>query len=155
MYRTVRYALVLIIPLTIISCGGESKEQKEKKQKKQLEELAQSVMDVHDRSMPDHGKLFGLKKKLLSIQTCYDTDSIAKNEISSNLYDIEKADKDMMDWMHTYSAPADFLPFEEKETYYKEQKKLIEHVETFMTKTMDKADQIIAKYPITEECKES
>jgi hypothetical protein len=155
MNRIVRIASVFIIPLLIMSCGGESKAQKEKKQQKQLEELALSVMEVHDRSMPDHGKLFGLKKKLLSIQTCYSTDSIVKNEIYGTIYDIEKADKDMMNWMHTYKAPDDFLPFDEKEKYYKAQKNIIERVETFTTKTIDKADQLIAKYPITESCQES
>ncbi len=106
-------------------------------------------MNIHDRSMPDHGKLFKLKKSLLAIYESV-SDTLVKKEISSTIEDIDHADRGMMDWMHHYTAPADYLPFEEKKAYYLEQKKIIEDVEKLTTQTIEKAKQIIDAYPSVE-----
>jgi hypothetical protein len=127
-------------------CGS-----KESKQNKELEKLAMEVMAVHDRSMPNHGKLFRLETKLISILDCYD-DSIVKAEVNSVLLDVEKADRDMMHWMHNYTVPEDFMPFEEKKAYFIEQKKMIEDVEVEMNRTIDRSNQLIKRYPIKKEC---
>lgn len=148
MNKVSAYFAFILATLYMIGCSGLSKEQK---QNKELEKLALEVMEVHDRSMPNHGKLFGLKKKLFKIQECY-KDSAVLNEVNETLLDIEMSDKDMMDWMHTYQAPEDFLPFEEKKAYYIEEKKAIENVESFMNQTMSNANQLINTYPIKKEC---
>jgi hypothetical protein len=143
--RMQKFIIYISFFLIITSCGGS----KETKQQKALEKLAGEVMEVHDRSMPDHGKLFGYKKKLVAIENTL-TDSLAKQEVLACILNIEKADADMMDWMHQYKAPEDFLPFEEKKAYYIEQKETIESVEKLTNQTIEKAKELIEKYPITE-----
>lgn len=132
-------------------CSGLSKKQK---QDKELEKLATEVMEVHDRSMPNIVELLKLKKKLISAhdnhmhmyENANENDSLVRTETMKAALDLEEADKSMMDWMHTYKAPDDFLPFEEKKAYYIKQKKIIENVESFMNETMNRAKEIIAKY---------
>jgi hypothetical protein len=141
-----RFTLYLSVLLLITSCGTS----KEDKQKKELEKLALEVMAVHDRSMPEHGKLFGYKKKLLAINETL-SDSPEKTQLLKCLEDLEKADEDMMDWMHHYKTPEDFMPFEEKKAYYIEQKKIIEEVEKLTQQVIEQAKQYIAKYPVTQE----
>lgn len=140
MNRVIIYISAIFL---VTSCGAS----KETKQKKELEKLALEVMEVHDRSMPEHGKLFGYKKKLLAIETSVN-DSTVKTEISNTIIEIEKADKDMMDWMHQYIAPDDFLPFEEKKAYYIDQKEVIAEVEIRTNQLIEKAKQFIDQYPI-------
>lgn len=111
-------------------------------------------MEVHDRSMPNHGKLFGLKKKLLAIHdsiahtedSLHGKPSSIRTDIEDIIPKIEKADKDMMDWMHNYTAPDDFLPFEEKKAYYIEQKKIIEDVETLMNQAIERSNLLIQNF---------
>lgn len=143
--RTVATCIPLIVIFLVTSCGGSI----EQKQKKTLETLAKEVMEIHDRTMADHGKLFKFEKKLLSIYESQ-SDSMAKSEINKTLIALEKADKDMMDWMHKYHEPEDFLPFEEKKAYYTEQRDLIKSIEDFTNQTIDDAKLIIEKYPIEE-----
>jgi hypothetical protein len=103
------------------------------------------VMEVHDRTMKDHDQIFKLKKKLVAIDLTQ-LDSIEAGEISTTILDLEKADKDMMDWMHHYQSPEDVMPYEEQLAYYKEEKKKIEDIETFTNKTKDKAKSLIDFY---------
>ncbi len=140
MNRVIIYISAIFL---ITSCGAN----KETKQKKELEKLALEVMEVHDRSMPEHGKLFGYKKKLLAIESSIN-DSIIKTEITNTIIEMEKADKDMMDWMHQYKEPDEFLPFEEKKTYYIDQKEVIAEVETRTNQLIEKAKQFIDKYRV-------
>lgn len=138
-----RLILFISVVLLITSCGAT----KEEKQKKELEKLAMEVMEVHDRSMPEHGKLYGYKKKLLAINETLN-DSAEKIPLLACIKDLEKADGDMMDWMHQYKAPEDFMPFEEKKAYYIEQKKIIEEVEKLTQQVIEQSKQFIAKYPV-------
>lgn len=131
-----------ITSLVYLSCGISP----EKKQHKELEILAREVMDIHDRTMADYGKLYGLKKKLLTIYD-QETDSVQRNMINEIIMNLEKADKDMMDWMHQYHAPEDYLPFEEKKTYYLEQKSIIQDVEKITRSSINDAKKMIEKYP--------
>jgi hypothetical protein len=114
--------------------------------KKQLEKAAMEVMEVHDRTMKDHGELFKLKKKLLAIDLTQ-LDSIEAGEVSKTIVNLEKADEDMMDWMHNYKSPEEIMPFEEQLAYYREEKKKIEDIELFSNKTKEKAKALISFYP--------
>ncbi len=117
--------------------------------KKQLEKAALEVMEVHDRTMKDHGEIFKLKKKLVA-NDLTQLDSIEAGEVSKTIVDLEKADKDMMDWMHNYTVPEEFLPYEEQMTYYKEEKKKIEDIERFTKRVKEKAKSLISFYPPTQ-----
>lgn len=138
-----RLILYISVVFIITGCGIS----KEDKQKKELEKLAMEVMEVHDRSMPEHGKLYGYKKKLLAINETLE-DSAEKIQLLKCLEDLEKADEGMMDWMHNYKAPEDFMPFDEKKAYYIEQKKIIEEVEKLTQQVIEQSKQYIAKYPV-------
>jgi hypothetical protein len=133
--------LYISLFLLITSCGS-----KESRQDRELEKLATDVMAVHDRSMADHGKLFGYKKKLLAIDQTL-TDSIIKIEIMHTITEIDQVDGEMMDWMHHYQTPEEFLPFDEKKAYYIDQKKRIEDIENRTNEAIEKAKQYIEKYP--------
>ncbi len=145
------YIYITLLFLLILSSCGPSKEQILKKQNWELEQLALEVMEVHDRSMKNHGGLFKLKKYIISIDEC-STDSITKDKAIVLINNIEKADKDMMDWMHQYTAPDEFLSFDEKKIYYLDQKKSIEAVEIFMNKTIEEAEKFISYNPVKEKC---
>lgn len=127
----------------VTSCGPS----KEVKQKKELEKLAKQVMDAHDRTMDkDHyGQLRILDGRLLNIEI-EQTDSNVKNELVNAALDLQKADRAMMNWMHEYTVPADFLPFEEQKTYYIEEKKKIEDIEKQTNEAIDRAKELIEKY---------
>jgi len=103
------------------------------------------VMEVHDRTMKDHGEIFKLKKKLVAIDITR-LDSIEAGEVSKTIADLEKADEDMMDWMHHYTSPEDIMPYEEQLAYYKEEKKKIEDIETFTNQVKQKAKTLINFY---------
>jgi hypothetical protein len=136
-------SISVLFLLIVTSCG----QSKEVKQKKELEKLAKEVMAAHDRTMDaDHyGQLRPLKKQLLEIETAQ-TDSLVKNELINTSIDLDKADTDMMDWMHHYKAPDDFLPFEEQKSYYQDEKKKIEEIEKRTNEAIDHAKELINKY---------
>ncbi len=134
----VKRLLIYICILSMAVACGSSK-------KKQLEKAALEVMEAHDRTMKDHGELFKLKKKLVAIDVTT-IDSLSANEISSVILDLEKADVDMMDWMHKYKAPDEFIPYDEQLSYYKNEKKKIEDIELFTNQTKEKAKGLIDKY---------
>jgi hypothetical protein len=140
-----KFIIYISLFFIVTSCGGST----ETKQKKELEKLARGIWEVHDRSMPDHGKLFGYKKKLLALQA-NTKDSLAEKEISRCILNIEKADIEMTDWMHQYKEPDEFLPFEEKKAYYIKQKEFIVAIENFTNQTIMEAKELIQKYPKAE-----
>lgn len=126
----------MILSLSL-ACGSSKK--------KQLEKAALEVMAVHDRTMKDHGEIFKLKKKLVAIDvTSIDSSSIT--EISQTIVELEKADVDMMDWMHHYKAPDEFIPYDEQMAYYKNEKKKIEDIELFTNQAKEKAKDLINKH---------
>lgn len=140
MNRLSLYICVLLAGI-VTSCGPS----KEVRQKKELEKLALEVMDAHDRTMADYGKIRPLTKNLLELEVVQ-TDSIIKKELIDASLALEKADDDMMNWMHNYKAPEDFLPFEEKKAYYLDEKAKIEGIEKQTNRAMDRANLIIEKY---------
>jgi len=125
----------------VVACGSPKK--------KQLEKAALEVMEVHDRTMKDHGEIFKLKKKLVAIDVST-IDSLIANDISSTILALEKADVDMMDWMHHYKAPDEFVPFNEQLLFYENEKKKIEDIEQFTNQTKEKAKDLINKYSTKE-----
>lgn len=133
----------ILFTIMVTSCG----QSKEVKQKKELEKLAKEVMALHDQTMDKehYGQLRSLKKQLLEIESLQ-TDSSIKMELVNTSIDIDNADKGMMDWMHHYKAPDDFLPFDEQKAYYLEEKKKIEDVEKRINESIEHAKKLIDKY---------
>lgn len=152
MKSTIQYIGVVFLVAMVSSCSSQSKEVK---QNKELEKLAKEVMEVHDRSMPHMEELMKLKKRLIALHDSYiygdgikdEKDTLIRQETMQAAMELEMADDQMMHWMHTYKAPEDFLPFEEKKAYYINAKKSIEEVEILMNESMNKAKILIAKYP--------
>ena len=129
-----------IILLGLISCGRS----KDQIQKDKVKKIADEVMEIHDRSMAHHGDLFKQKKKLVK---CYESekDSIVLKEVQSVILDLEKADADMMNWMHQYKVPDQTTPADEQIAYYTDQKNKIESVETFSNSSLDHAKKLLEK----------
>jgi hypothetical protein len=118
--------------------------------KKQLEKAAMEVMVVHDRSMPQNVRLNKMNNKLEMI-TARELDKSKQKEYIDLLHQIDKADEDMMDWMHTYKEPEEYLPFEEKLAYYKQKKTEIEDVEKRTNLCIEKVQKIINENPWVNE----
>lgn len=110
-----KYYIPIFFFVFTISCSP-----KEKK----IIDLSKEIMAIHDESMIEHGKIFKLRKNLLS-QISSTNDSILKETLTQLVDDLDDADKGMMDWMHTYKAPEEFLPYEERLLYLENEKKKI------------------------------
>ena len=112
------------------------------------------VMAIHDSIMPSVSKIMDLKQKIIiDLKT---TDSLLalkstgdlkkrKEEAFTLHLQLEKADKEMMNWMHQYKADT-LTKLDEKaaRTYIEDQKMKIEVVRNLMTKSIKEA-QIFTK----------
>jgi hypothetical protein len=140
---TMQRVLIYICMLTLVVGCKPSK-------KKQLEKAAMEVMEVHDRSMPETVKLNKLNNKLEMI-IAYELDATKQKEYLELSHEMDEADDDMMEWMHNYKEPEEYLPFEEKLVYYQQKKAEIEDVEKRTNECIEKVQKIINKNPWVNE----
>jgi hypothetical protein len=99
-----KHLLMSILALTIIACNQD---------KAQVENLEKEVFAVHDEVMPKMSKLLELKEAIS--QDIAKSDSLLKFKPNPDLEKrktegltiseaLEDADRNMMDWMHTYNS---------------------------------------------------
>jgi len=103
-YLKLFFAILLAAGFTL-GCGP-SKAQKEQKQQ---EDLAKEVLEIHDEVMPEMETISKYRRQIkekLNIWTADVTvDHSAKiAEATAVINELETADKNMMDWMHTYNG---------------------------------------------------
>lgn len=116
---------------------------------------AKEVMAIHDSIMPSMSVIMDLKQKLtLELKA---TDSLlavkSNNELKNRKekafaahIQLDKADKEMMNWMHQYKADTlDKLGEEQAKAYLADQKQKIEIVRGLMVKSINDARALIEK----------
>lgn len=86
------------------------------------EELAKEVLALHDEVMPKMQDIMRLKKELKKKLNQVDSSSNEALLINDLISGLEKADKDMMDWMHTYNGGQDLYTHEEVMAYLNAEK---------------------------------
>ena len=96
---------VLFASLLMTACGPGKAE----KELKQQEDLAKEVLAVHDEVMPRMGELTKLRKQVKEKLNAWTADPTVDHTAEINaatqvIAELETADKDMMDWMHTYNG---------------------------------------------------
>ena len=113
------------------------------------------VMAIHDSIMPYMSAIVDLKQKitsdlkttdrLLAVKT---TDALKrrKEEAFAMHIQLDKADKEMMNWMHQYKADTlEKLGEEQATVYIADQKQKIESVRDLMKKSITEAKAFIEK----------
>lgn len=150
--------LFLCALVLIISCA-------KKDQPDEAKALYDESMRSHDEIMPRMDKLFGLKQKLIHRIDSLKADSTARattiQECLTALDKLARADKGMMDWMHTVkdvaSADSSFSAhthgsnhtmdrtFTEEEmlTLLRQQREKIKEVKTDMEESIAEAETLL------------
>ncbi len=102
--------LFLILTLIIAACNNNNSgnadkntNQTEQSTTAEWEKLKEETMAIHDSSMKYMGELKMLKKQLQ--EKIKSASGEEKQELQKVLEQVEKADKDMWDWMHNYKQP--------------------------------------------------
>lgn len=118
-------------------------------------DITKELMAIHDSIMPAMGKLMNLKRKVTdeikttdSLMAIKSSDVLKKRkEEALNLnMQLEKADHEMMNWMHQYKADTIAkLDKEKAEAYIADQKQKIETVKDLMQKSISDAQFFIQK----------
>lgn len=113
------------------------------------------VMSIHDSIMPQMSAIMDLKQKITanlkttdSLLAVKSTDALKKRkEEALALYiKLDKADKEMMNWMHQYKADTlEKLGKEEATAYIADQKQKIEAVRNQMNKSITDARAFLDK----------
>lgn len=139
-----RILCFLLLTATLAGCGL-SAQQKKKRQEEELVKLAKEVMAEHDKEMPKTGQIFKLKRQLGEIEMTV-TDSTVLKELYACRTDLEKADAEMMDWMHHYKGADTFMPFEEQKQHYLNEKQKIMDVGNHIDQSIARAQSFIEQY---------
>ena len=116
-------------------------------------ELTKGIMATHDSIMPAMGTLMDLKEKISvemkntdSLITVKSSDLLKKRKEKALFLhaQLEKADKEMMNWMHQYKADTlDKLDKEQATAYIADQKQKIEAVRDLTRKSISDAEIFI------------
>jgi hypothetical protein len=114
------------------------------------------VMAIHDSIMPSMSTIMGLKQAITSdlkttdsLLTIKSTDDLKKRkeEAFALHIQLDKADKEMMNWMHQYKADTlDKLGEEKAAAYIADQKQKIVEVRDQMNRSIQDARAFIDKY---------
>ena len=113
------------------------------------------VMSIHDSIMPQMSAIMDLKQKITanlkttdSLLAVKSTDALKKRkeEVLALHIKLDKADKEMMNWMHQYKADTlEKLGKEEATAYIADQKQKIEAVRNQMNKSITDARAFLDK----------
>lgn len=103
--------------------------------------LESQVLAIHDEVMPKMGDIHLAKKKLKSVMTESQNDSL-NTEVLQLINNLQKADEEMMQWMSNWEVPTK----EPEKTKYLEGEKIkITKVKVDMLSSLEAADQYLSK----------
>jgi len=157
-----KYFLAACAAMLILSCSGNKEDQKTEEhthhgheETTPGNEQTRAMMAIHDSIMPAMETVMNLKSRLTaelksadSLLAIKATEAVKKRKDEALVLheELEKADKDMMDWMHNYRADS-LAQMDEKSAsaYISEQKTKIEIVRDKMKKSIADAKQFFEK----------
>ena len=114
---------ILLLSLSIFSSCNQKNSEKEEAiaVPGEVEEKRSEVMAIHDEIMPRIGTLMNLKKQLreraAAMDSAQNTDKEQLFSIRASIEQLEMADEAMMQWMRTYTDPADSVSKQEAMEY--------------------------------------
>lgn len=128
----------------LVSCGPGKAET----QKKQQEDLAAEVLAIHDEVMPKTGEMMKLRKQVKTKLNEWTADAAHDHtehirKATALIADLEAADKEMMDWMHTYNGAQGLYEHDEIIAYLGEEKDKIRKVEEKTDRAIASARQFV------------
>jgi len=150
-----KYLLLLVTSLVLISCvNNESKKKVEKETWKlsaDAADLYQVVGDKHDVAMLLMSKIEGTRNKLRVEMKVVAIDSLRKDSILDLLTTLKKSDDGMMNWMHEFKSTelneAEYKAMSETAilTYLKEEEEKIEQVHIDMLESIKNGKAFLEK----------
>lgn len=116
-----------------------------------ISELNKEVLELHDSSMVKMDAIYDQVDQLRSQKEKLELDTLGEHqqaivEILDAIVALEAADEGMMAWMRTYEPPAKEAPPKEAEMALNEYKTSILQVDQDIDKSLENAEQILAKY---------
>ena len=109
------------------------------------EKLATEVLALHDEVMPKMQDIMKMKKELNKVKNGLDSNSVEIKNIHQMLSALEKADKDMMDWMHAYNGGQGLYTHEEIMGYLQKEKEKMQQIKDETWKALDDAHIYLEK----------
>ena len=133
--------MILMAFLATVACGGTTKQAIEEKAGIK-EKLKAEVMSVHDDAMAKMGELYNLEIAIKEATDSTDVDELALAETRIRL--LQKANREMMDWMKQYQEPESKNEKEIKD-FYSEQMASILKVKVLTDSSIVLANQFLEK----------
>lgn len=115
----------------------------------QVQELETRVLQVHDEAMGKMDRIFILRqdlKKLRDSLGAQTRDTVLVKSLERHILLLQKADDNMMKWMHWYKSPEKTQPRQEALRYLEQQLLKIEQVQKTMDSTLTAARQLHQKH---------
>lgn len=150
-----KYLLLLVTSLVLISCVNNDSKKKLGKKAWQLPadaaNLYQVVGDKHDVAMLLMSNIEGTRNKLRVEMKVVAIDSLRKDSILNLLTTLKKADDGMMNWMHEFKSTelndAEYKAMSEAAilTYLKEEEAKIEQVHIDMLESIKNGKAFLEK----------
>ncbi len=150
--RHVNNILLFITLFIMIGCEPSMEDKVEKKR--------QEVMDLHNESMLVHGEVV---ETLFELEEAHkewlkDSSNIGSGKnikIQETLAALKSADENMMTWMHAYTPALEKLTTpEEKITFFEEQYKEMQEVDTQMKSSLEDGKMMIDSFAVQEALEE-
>ena len=125
-----RKLALIFLPLLLwgmMSCQNEQKSSVDK----QYELYYDSIMVIHDRTMPLMGKIDNLREQLKKERkVALNTNAKKYLEINNLLSELNRAEDSMFDWMNGFKP--DSIPAETKNQYIQMELSKVKHMEGLM-----------------------
>ena len=141
--------LFLILILLFVNCNSNKTANTDKNTTEteqttmpEWKKLKEETMAIHDSSMKYMGELKMLKKQLQ--EKIKSASGEEKQELQKTLEQVEKADKDMWDWMHNYKQPKEEnITPDSLQKFFEEEKKKISIVDKQISEAIKNAKQLL------------
>ena len=128
----------LLLATTLIAIGSCQSDQKSAAEK-EYEAYYDSIMVIHDRTMPLMSKIENLRNELKQERKpALNNDAKKYLKINNLLAELNKAEDAMFDWMNGFEP--DSVPAEEKMQYIQSELSTVEHMEGLMLGSIGMAE---------------
>ena len=135
--------LIFLCICLLASCGQQPSETE------QAQKLETRVLQVHDEAMAEMGRIFIMRQNLKKLRDSLATqaqDTVLLQTLEQHILLLQKADDDMMKWMHWYKTPDKTQPRQEAIRYLEQELLKITQVQKTMDSTLTAARELYQKH---------
>ncbi|GAA5222257.1 hypothetical protein [Membranihabitans marinus] len=135
----------LALAFLVIACKNDGSSSIEQELKEKIELYNDSVMVVHDRTMPQMSKIEDLRKQLTEQRKALiGVDNFNEvKKVNNLLGELNKSENAMWDWMYNFKP--DTLQNDEKVNYLREELRSVRKMENIVISGIAKAESYIQK----------